>query len=93
MKKKIIVGIVIVLLILGLYMYYIHNIKGNFFEANNKEVIDEVSMIIKEGTLTSATIVIKNSSNGELRKGNYIKVKEVYDNRNKIELCAEFTIE
>ena len=66
MKKKIIVGIVIVLLILGLYMYDIYNIKGNFFEANSKETTDEVSMIIKEGTLTSATIVIKNSSNREL---------------------------
>ena len=30
---------------------------------------------------------------GELRKGNYRIVKEVYDNGNKIELCAEFTIE
>ena len=66
MKKKIIIGIIITLLILGLHMYYIYNIKGNFFEANNKETIDEVSMIIKEGTLTSATIVIKNSSNREL---------------------------
>ena len=66
MKKKIIVGIVIVLLILGLYMCYIYNIKGNFFEATNKETTDEVSMIIKEGTLTSATIVIKNSTNREL---------------------------
>ena len=47
-------------------MYYIYNIKGNFFEANNKETIDEVSMIIKEGTLTSATIVIKNFTNREL---------------------------
>ena len=36
MKKKIIVGIVIALLIFGLYMYYIYNIKGNVFEANNK---------------------------------------------------------
>ena len=66
MKKKVIVGIVIGLLILRLYMYYIYNIKGNVFEANNKETIDEVSMIIKEGTLTSATIVIKNSTNREL---------------------------
>lgn len=66
MKKKVIIGIVIALLIFGLYMYYIYNIKGNVFEANNKETIDEVSMIIKEGTLTSATIVIKNSSNREL---------------------------
>ena len=66
MKKKVIVGIVIALLILGLYMYYIYNIKGGFFEINNKEITDEVSMIIKEGTLTSATIVIKNSTNREL---------------------------
>ena len=67
MKKKIIFGIVILLLILGLYMYYIYNIKGNSFETNNKETTDEVSMVIKEGTLTSATIVINNASNEELR--------------------------
>ena len=42
------------LLILALYLNYIYNIKGNFFEANNKTVLDEVSMSIKEGTLTSA---------------------------------------
>ena len=47
-------------------MYYIYNIKGNFFEANSKETTDEVSMIIKEGTLTRATIVIKNFTNREL---------------------------
>ena len=29
---------------------------------------------------------------GELKKGKYRIVKEVYDNGNKIELCAEFTI-
>lgn len=80
MKKKIIVGIVIALLILGLYMYYIYNIKGNFFEANNKETIDEVSMIIKEGTLTSATVVIKNASNKELTSGAWFRIDKLKDN-------------
>lgn len=150
MKKKVIIGIVIfliVLIILGSYLYYSNEIKGNFFESNNKDVVDEVSMIVKEGNLTSATIVIKNESNkelasgewfridrlqedgqwkelkiinddygfisigwiinkngefedkidwsklyGELKKGNYRIVKEVYENGNKIELHAEFII-
>lgn len=150
MKNKVIIGIVIfsiALLILGLYLYYIYNMKGNFLETKNKDALDEVSMSIKEGTLTSATIVIKNTSNreltsgewfridkledngewkevkvisdnygfiaigwvinkkgefedkvdwsklyGKLKKGNYRIVKEVYDNGNKIELYAEFSI-
>ena len=116
-------------------------------EANNKDVADKVSMIIKEGTPTSATIVIKNTSYkeltsgewfridrledsgewkqvksindkyvfnaiawiikprgefedkvdwsklyGNLKKGHYRIVKEVYGDGNKIELCAEFDI-
>lgn len=149
MKNKIIIiiGIVVLALILGIYIYYIYNIKGSFFEANNKTTLDKVSMIIKDGTLTGATIVIKNTSNeeltsgewfridkledngkwkeaktindnygfiaigwiinkngefedkidwsklyGKLKKGNYRIVKEAYDNGNKIELYAEFTI-
>lgn len=117
------------------------------FVANNKEVLDRVSMSIKEGALTNATIVIKNTSNkeltsgewfridrveengewekvksineeygfiaiawvikprgefedkidwsklyGELKKGNYRIVKEVYEKGEKIELYAEFSI-
>lgn len=150
MKKNVIIAIaifLIVLLILGLYLNYIYNIKGDFFEGNNKETLDKVSMAIKEGNLTGATVVIKNESNkeltsgewfridklddngqwrevksvndeygfieigwiinkngefedkidwsqlyGELKKGNYRIVKEVYDNGNKIELYAEFII-
>jgi len=49
----------------------------NFFVANNSKkdesnqesesALDKVTMTIKEGTLTSATIVINNASNEELR--------------------------
>lgn len=83
MKNKIIIGVVIVvtlLLISGLYLNYIYNIKGNFFEANNKEVSDKVSMSIKEGTLTSATIVIKNASNKELTSGEWFRIDRLEDN-------------
>lgn len=69
MKKKVIIGILILLIVLvalGLYLHYIYNVKGTHFESNNKDVLDKVSMTIKEGTLTSATVVIKNASNKEL---------------------------
>ena len=53
MKNKVIIGIVvslILVLIFIFYLNYIYNVKGNFFETNNKAVLDNVSMIIKDST-------------------------------------------
>ena len=80
MKKKVIIGIVVLVLVFGFYVYYIYNIKGNFLEANNKDVLDKVSMTIKEGTLTSATIVIKNTSNKELTSGEWFRIDKLEEN-------------
>lgn len=82
MKNKIIIiiGIVVLALILGIYIYYIYNIKGSFFEANNKTTLDKVSMIIKDGTLTGATIVIKNTSNEELTSGEWFRIDKLEEN-------------
>lgn len=83
MKKKVIIGVVVTLTLLvavGLYLNYIYNIKGNFFETNNKDVSEKVSMSIKEGTLTSATIVIKNESNKELTSGEWFRIDKLEDN-------------
>ena len=79
MKKKVIIGIVVLVLIFGLYLYYIYNIKGNFFEVNNKAALDKVSITIKEGTLTSATIVIQNKSNKELTSGEWFRIDKLED--------------
>ena len=79
MKKKVIIGIVVLVLIFGLYLYYIYNIKGNFFEVNNKAALDKVSITIKEGTLTSATIVIQNKGNKELTSGEWFRIDKLED--------------
>ena len=82
MKNKVIIGIVvslILVLIFIFYLNYIYNVKGNFFETNNKAVLDNVSMIIKDGTLTSATIVIKNTSNKELTSGEWFRIDRLED--------------
>ena len=77
MKKKVIIGIVILLLTLGFYFYYIYNVKGYFLEVNNKDVSDKVSIIIKEGTPTNATIVIKNTTNKELTSGEWFRIDKL----------------
>lgn len=83
MKKKVIIGVVIVLILLvavGLYLNYIYTIKGNFFKTSNKDVSEKVSMSIKEGTLTSATIIIKNESKKELTSGEWFRIDKLEDN-------------
>ena len=44
-----------------------NNSKKNIENAESESALDKVTMTIKEGTLTSATIVINNESNEELR--------------------------
>lgn len=83
MKKKVVLVIgLIVLLSLGGCLYYTYNVKGNFLETNNKDTSEKVSMIIKEGTTTSATVVIRNRSNKELTSGAWFRIDELENDGN-----------
>ena len=71
MKKKIIIGItifVVLLLGLALYTHYIdsarvrNGVEPKFTIKKVNDNKDNITMTIKEGTLTSATVVIKNNS-------------------------------